>query len=81
MQIETVKRRLEELERRSGATLPGVFAEYQNGDTVTYRGLPPMDQIFRPENPIVRTWGSDFADMVNVLLHPVPNRHIEDLEV
>lgn len=80
MSMDSIMRRLKELERKSEAALPIVFAEYQNRDTAIYRGLPPMDHIFREVNPIVRTWGSDFANMVNELLHPAPNRHIEDFE-
>ena len=80
MSTDSIMRRLKELERKSEAILPIVFAEYQYGDTAIYRGLPPMDHIFREVNPIVRTWGSDFANMVNELLHPAPNRHIEDFE-
>lgn len=78
MQMSVIYRRLIELEKKSGAVLPVVFAEYQNSETVTYKGLPPINHIFRSENPIIRTWGSDFADMVNELIHPVPNRCIED---
>ena len=38
------------------------------------------EDMFREDNHIVRAWGSEFADMVNTLLHPVPNRNIEDFE-
>lgn len=80
MQTATIIRRLEVLEKRFGGTLPEVITEYRNGETVTYKGLPPMEHIFRLENPIIKTWGSDFADLVNDTIHPLPNRDIEDYE-
>lgn len=72
--------RLEELERKNGLTLPVVNAEYQSGETVKYNGLPPMKHLFRDENPIVKTFGSEFADLVNALIHPLPNREFSDFE-
>lgn len=75
-----IVRRLKELEQRAGSNLPDVIAEYQDGSRVLYKGLPPIEDIFSENNPIIRTAGSEFADLVNSILHPVPNRNIEELE-
>ena len=79
MQKETMTR-LQQLEKKSGSMLPEVIAEYQNGDKVKYRGLPPMDHLFREDNPVIKTSGSDFAGLVDTLIHPVPNREFSDFE-
>ena len=80
MNHKSIIARLEELERKSGLNLPVVYARYQNGETVKYYGLPPMGELFNDENPIIMTYGSSFADLVDALIHPVPNRDIEELE-
>lgn len=80
MQRNEILKRLMELERKIGQNLPEVYAEYNNGDKVKYYGLPPIDHLFREDNPINRTYGSSFADLINVLIHPIPNRNIEDFE-
>ncbi len=72
--------RLEKLEKEYKDCIPLVYAEYRNGDVVTYKGMPPVDDITSNTNPIIRTYGSDFAEMVNVVIHPKPNRFIEDFE-
>ena len=72
--------RLENLERRNGLTLPVVIAEYQNGETIDYRGLPPIDHLLREDNPIIKTSGSDFAELVNAMIHPVDSRNIDAFE-
>ncbi len=79
MQKETIAR-LQQLEKRSGSMLPEVVAEYQNGDKIKYRGLPPMEHLFCEDNPIINTSGSDFAELVNALIHPLPNREFSDFE-
>lgn len=78
--MKSIISRLEELEKRSGGVLPLVIAEYQNGERMEYKGLPPIEDFQRVDNPIVQTSGSEFADLVNVIIHPVPNRNIEDFE-
>ena len=80
MNRRSILARLEELEKRCGSNLPVVNVIYQNGDSATFYGTPPAEDMFREDNHIVRAWGSEFADMVNTLLHPVPNRNIEDFE-
>lgn len=80
MNKRSIIARLEELEKRCGNNLPVVNVTYRNGDGATFYGIPPVEDIFSEENPIVRAWGSEFADMVDTLLHPLPNRNIDDFE-
>ncbi len=78
--MRNILARLEELERKSGADIPTVNAEYQNGERIKYHGLPPVDHLFREDNPIIKTSGSDFAELVNAMIHPKDNRSIEAFE-
>lgn len=80
MNKRSIIARLEELEKKCGSTLPVVNAEYQNGEKATYYGLPPIEHLFRDDNPIIKTHGSEFAELVNVVLHPLPNRDISNFE-
>ena len=80
MARKSIIARLEDLEKNCGSVLPLVKAKYANGDVVDYYGLPPIDDLFRDENPIMQTFGSEFAELVNTILHPCPNRNIEDFE-
>lgn len=73
-------RRIEQLEKRFENNQPIVYAEYQNGECAKYEGLPPLEHICAEDNPIVHTYGSEFADLLNAIIHPVPNRYIEDYE-
>lgn len=81
MRKQSIISRLEELERNHLMVLPVVNAEYQNGHKVKYNGLPPMEHLFGEENPIIKTSGSEFADLVNAMIHPLPNREFSDFEV
>lgn len=80
MRKQSIILRLEELERKNGLTLPVVNAEYQDGSVVKYNGLPPIEHLFREDNPIIKTFGSEFADLINALIHPLPNREFSDFE-
>ena len=72
--------RLERLEKICKVTLPVVVAEYSDGHQSTFYGLPPIEDILREDNPIIRTSGSEFAELLNAVIKPVPNRNIEDYE-
>lgn len=54
--------------------LPVVSVDYKDGTTKTFRAFP--DDL----KNAIKAYGCDFAELVNVILHPVPNRNIEDLE-
>lgn len=73
-------RRLEQLEKRFENNQPIVYAEYQNGECIKYEGPPPVEHMFRNDNPIIKTYGSEFAELLNAIIQPVPNRNIEDYE-
>lgn len=80
MRSKDIMARLERLEKICKATLPLVLAEYADGNQSTFYGLPPTEDILREDNPIVRTSGSEFAELLNAVINPVPNRNIEDYE-
>lgn len=80
MAITEIEKRLRVLESRLGSNIPDVFAEYADGHIEKFRGLPPIEYIFKEDNIIVRTYGSSFANLVNAIMHPEPNRKIEDYE-
>ena len=69
--------KLEKLEAQHGC-IPVVIAEYEDGNIVEYRGLPPIEHLF--DDKIKRTYGSEFADLVNTIIHPVSDRNFEDFE-
>lgn len=79
---KSIKSRLEKLEKnmlRQGK-LPKVVLRYEDGSETIHGGFPPIENIMRGDNPAVLAYGSEFADMVNLIMHPVPNRNIEELE-
>ena len=77
--MRTIIDRIQALEKKCTDTLPVVIAAFQNGERATYKGCPPLEH-FKGDNPIVETSGSEFADMLNVVLHPIQNRDIADFE-
>ena len=77
--MRTIIDRIQALEKKCTDPLPVVIAVYQNGERATYKGCPPLEH-FKGDNPIMETSGSEFADMINVVLHPMPDREIADFE-
>ena len=47
MNRRSILARLEELEKRCGSNLPVVNVIYQNGDSATFYGTPPAEDMFR----------------------------------
>lgn len=80
MDKRAVLNRLKKLEQGLGTNLPEVYARYENGTIKKYQGMPPIEDMFCTENPIVSTYGSEFADLIDIIMHPVENRNIEDFE-
>ena len=75
--IRSIAYRLEKLEKDlKGVELPIVKLLYENGHKATFYGTPPIEAF----NGVSLAYGSDFANLINAVLHPVPNRNIEDLE-
>lgn len=77
--MRTIIDRIQALEKKCTNPLPVVIAVYHNGERVTYKGCPPLEH-FEGNNRIVETSGSEFADMLNVVLHPMADRDISDFE-
>lgn len=70
-----IRHRLDILEKEAyKMPLPVVSVDYKDGTTKTFRAFP--DDL----KNAIKAYGCDFAELVNVILHPVPNRNIEDLE-
>ena len=78
--MASIRKRLEELEKRLGGCLPLVVCVFQNGTKIEYRGFPDIDCLLDTDNPIVDVYGSDFAYLVKAALLPVENRNIDDFE-
>lgn len=76
--MRTIIDRIKALEKKCADPLPVVIAVYENGEKVTYKGLPPVEHFGRDINPIKETSGSEFADLLNTVLHPLPDREITD---
>lgn len=80
MDRRSILMRLKKLEKGLCTNLPEVYAVYEDGTIKQYQGTPPFDDIFSVNNPIVRTYGSCFADLINSIIHPLENRNIGDFE-
>ena len=78
--MNNVIKRIKQLELLYGSNIPEVIAEFADGTKTTCKGVPPAEMLFNTENPIIKTSGNKFADLVNVIINPVPNRNIEDYE-
>ena len=78
--MKSIVSRLERLEKQCGGTLPVVNVVYEDGTQAVFYGLPPIEHITRSDNPIIQASGSEFADLVDAIIHPLPNRNIDDLE-
>lgn len=78
--MNSVMKRLKQLEQKYGINLPEVVAELADGTKVTCKGTPSADLLFDKENPIIKTSGSQFAELINAIINPLPNRNIEDFE-
>ena len=76
---ENIMRRIRVLEHKYIMNLPIIIAKYEDGKVECFEGIP-TDELFREENPIIKTWGSEFAEMLNIIINPVQNRKIEDFE-
>ena len=74
--IRSITYRLERLEAGKKNVLPKVIVEYAGGHEETFLGYPGNEKLEKA----IRTYGSDFAQLIDVILHPAPNRNIEDLE-
>ena len=75
--IRSIAFRLERLEAKTGANvIPKVIVEYEDGHEETFLGFPPGGKLEKA----VRAYGSEFSQMVDIFLHPAPNRNIEDFE-
>lgn len=73
-----VIKRIMQLEKQYQSNLPLVIAEYKNGEKVTYEGAPPIEEL--TSGNIVDLSGSEFAELLNAIIHPAPNRNFEDFE-
>lgn len=80
MDRRMIEARLKRLEKAFANDLPIVDAKYQNGETKRFYGTPPIEDLLNADNPIIETAGSDFAELINAILHPLPNRDIDELE-
>ena len=68
--MNSVMKRLKQLEQQYGSNIPEVIAEFADGTKNTYKGIPPAELLFDTENPTIKTSGSKFADLVNVIINP-----------
>ena len=75
-----IVKRIDRIERLHGKGFPEVVAIYADGTQITHKGSPPIEHLVSESNPIIRTFGSEFADMINAIIHPVSNRNIENYE-
>ena len=78
--MASIRKRLEELEKRLGGCLPLVVCVFQNGTKNEYKGFPDIDCLLNSDNPIVDVYGSEFAKLVNAAIFPKENRNIDDFE-
>ena len=76
----SIIRRIALLEQKYLVKLPVVMAEYEDGTVVCFEGTPPIGELARKENPVVKICGSEFAEMLNAIIKPVPNRNFDDFE-
>lgn len=72
--------RLKRLENALTNNLPVVDIKRQDGTITRFYGTPPYEELFNLVNPVVKAYGSSFAELLDVVIHPVPNRYIEELE-
>lgn len=72
--------RLKRLENALMDNLPVVDIKRQDGTITRFYGTPPYEELFNLVNPVVKAYGSSFAELLDVVIHPVPNRYIEELE-
>ncbi len=77
--MKSIIDRIKALEGKFADPLPVVIAVYENGERATYKGCPPLEHFYG-NNCIMETYGSEFADLLNTVLHPLPNRDIADFE-
>lgn len=81
MDRRMIEVRLKRLEKAFTNVLPIVNAKYQNGAMKRFYGTPPIEDLLSIDNPIIETSGSQFADLINAILHPLSNRNIDELEL
>ncbi len=74
---------LKELERRikkiQPVPMPMVILHYQNGREVAAYGYDALRMALE-DNTIISASGGDIAGLINAIIHPLPNRRIEDYE-
>lgn len=78
--MASIRKRLEELEKKLGGCLPLVVCVFKNGTKNEYKGFPDIDCLLNPDNPVVDIYGSEFAKLVKAVIFPKENRNIDDFE-
>ena len=76
----SIIKRIRVLEQKYLVPLPVIIVEYADRTTACFEGMLPIEELFKEDNPVVKTYGSEFAELLNVIINSVPNRNIEDYE-
>ena len=79
MEYSKILKRIDKLEQVRKC-IPEVVAIYADGATTTYKGAPLCESFFDEVNPIIKTYGSEFAELLNAIINPVENRYLENYE-